>query len=174
MSIMALVKCYECGAEISSIATQCPKCGAPQKKTKKCYECGAEIAENLHVCPECGAPQPKGDIVSPQLMPTTVYREPASYPQVNTPDQQVNTESLSPMPEHPKDWLAWSIVSLVSGSLILGVWAIVKSTQVNRLYDSGRYVEAESASQMAFTLNLINIILLILILVIGLVVIALG
>ena len=32
---MALVKCYEFGAEISSLATHCPKCGAPQKKSKK-------------------------------------------------------------------------------------------------------------------------------------------
>ena len=171
---MALVKCYECGAEISSIATHCPKCGAPQKKTKKCYECGAEIAENLQICPECGAPQPKVEVVNPQPTQTTVYREPASYPQVNTPSQQVNATSQTLMPVHPKDWLAWSILSIISGSLILGIWAIVKSTQVNRLYDSGRYMESESASQMAFTLNLINTILIVLIVVICLVVIALG
>lgn len=25
---MALIKCYNCGADVSSLATQCPKCGA--------------------------------------------------------------------------------------------------------------------------------------------------
>jgi hypothetical protein len=29
---MAMVKCKECGTEISSSATNCPKCGAPRKK----------------------------------------------------------------------------------------------------------------------------------------------
>ena len=32
---MALIKCYECGAEISDAATSCPQCGAPQSKPKK-------------------------------------------------------------------------------------------------------------------------------------------
>ena len=29
---MALIKCYECGAEISDAATSCPRCGAPQPR----------------------------------------------------------------------------------------------------------------------------------------------
>lgn len=32
---MALIKCYECGAEISDAAQSCPRCGAPQPKPKK-------------------------------------------------------------------------------------------------------------------------------------------
>jgi hypothetical protein len=30
---MALISCYECGQQISSEATSCPQCGAPQKST---------------------------------------------------------------------------------------------------------------------------------------------
>jgi hypothetical protein len=30
---MALIRCYECGKEISSLATACPSCGAPQRST---------------------------------------------------------------------------------------------------------------------------------------------
>jgi len=30
---MALIKCYECGAQISKTAKSCPHCGAPKKKT---------------------------------------------------------------------------------------------------------------------------------------------
>ena len=29
---MALIKCYECGAEISDAAKSCPHCGAPQPR----------------------------------------------------------------------------------------------------------------------------------------------
>jgi len=32
---MALIKCTECGAEISSNATSCPKCGKPAKRKTK-------------------------------------------------------------------------------------------------------------------------------------------
>ena len=34
---MALIKCYECGKEISEDAPFCPQCGAPPKETKKKY-----------------------------------------------------------------------------------------------------------------------------------------
>src|SRR5207247_9425983 len=30
---MALIRCYECGKEISSLATACPSCGAPPRPT---------------------------------------------------------------------------------------------------------------------------------------------
>ncbi len=30
---MALIKCPECGTEVSENATSCPKCGNPLKKT---------------------------------------------------------------------------------------------------------------------------------------------
>ncbi len=30
---MALIKCYECGVQISKTAQSCPQCGAPKKKT---------------------------------------------------------------------------------------------------------------------------------------------
>ena len=32
---MALIKCLECGAEISDRALECPKCGCPIDITKK-------------------------------------------------------------------------------------------------------------------------------------------
>ena len=40
---MALVKCKECGKEISDKAESCPHCGAPQKKKSTQYGCGTLI-----------------------------------------------------------------------------------------------------------------------------------
>ena len=31
---MSLIKCYECGAKISSDAVKCPSCGATNRKVK--------------------------------------------------------------------------------------------------------------------------------------------
>lgn len=36
---MALIKCPECGSEVSKEATVCPKCGHPMKKPKKKHGC---------------------------------------------------------------------------------------------------------------------------------------
>lgn len=43
---MALIKCYECSAEISDKAKFCPKCGAPARLHKwRCPKCGNMISE---------------------------------------------------------------------------------------------------------------------------------
>lgn len=50
---MALIKCTECGKEISDKATTCPNCGAPVGK-KYCSHCGSQIDLDCVVCPKCG------------------------------------------------------------------------------------------------------------------------
>lgn len=54
---MALITCPECGAQVSSVAASCIKCGCPLTKTKLCFECKANIADNASICPNCGRPQ---------------------------------------------------------------------------------------------------------------------
>ena len=52
---MALIKCSECGAEMSDKAKTCPKCKAPNEELKiECPECGEKIKAESKVCPECG------------------------------------------------------------------------------------------------------------------------
>ena len=52
---MALIKCKECGNEISSSANVCPHCGIKVSITK-CPECGAKVSDDLKNCKECGYP----------------------------------------------------------------------------------------------------------------------
>ena len=53
---MALIKCYECSAEISDKAKCCPKCGAPVIVHKwRCSKCGNMISEEP--CPFCSNEQ---------------------------------------------------------------------------------------------------------------------
>ena len=44
---MALIKCKECGNEISSSANVCPHCGIKVSITK-CPECGAKVSDDLN------------------------------------------------------------------------------------------------------------------------------
>lgn len=55
---MALIKCSECGKEISDKALECPHCGCPQEKMDTyCIECGKKIKNDDKVCPNCGCPK---------------------------------------------------------------------------------------------------------------------
>lgn len=54
-----LIKCPECGTEVSDRAFECPKCGARMKEEMpkvKCKECGEELAADEVVCHKCGCP----------------------------------------------------------------------------------------------------------------------
>ena len=55
---MALIKCLNCGSEISDKAVECPKCKTVLKKQVKkvCIECGNELEEETTICPKCGCP----------------------------------------------------------------------------------------------------------------------
>ncbi len=52
---MALIKCSECGQEISSSAKTCPHCGI-KISLQTCPECGAKLKGDEINCPECGYP----------------------------------------------------------------------------------------------------------------------
>lgn len=56
---MALIKCKECGNDVSSSAKTCPHCGIeinniPEKSF--CPECGNKVNNSDDFCPECGFP----------------------------------------------------------------------------------------------------------------------
>ena len=52
---MALIKCEECGKEISDTAAECIHCGCPIEKKKICQECGKEVNLSDKICKNCGA-----------------------------------------------------------------------------------------------------------------------
>lgn len=55
---MAMMKCPNCGEQVSDKAKKCVHCGAvliPEEK-RYCQECGAELEAEADVCPKCGCP----------------------------------------------------------------------------------------------------------------------
>ena len=58
---MALIKCKECGNEISSSAKACPNCGY-KNDNSTCPECGAKVKSTDEKCESCGFPLQKKKI----------------------------------------------------------------------------------------------------------------
>lgn len=51
---MTLIKCEECGEQISDKSKKCIHCGNPIEKKIICCECNKEVNSNTKVCPNCG------------------------------------------------------------------------------------------------------------------------
>lgn len=70
---MTLIKCSECGKEVSDKATTCPGCGNPLTAANgtsdssviyACEECKSQFNEPFTVCPKCGCPARSEDSIS--------------------------------------------------------------------------------------------------------------
>lgn len=63
--IMAMIKCMECGKDISDKAKKCPYCGktfieeVPVVSIINCSECGTVLSETDVLCRNCGCPVEK-------------------------------------------------------------------------------------------------------------------
>lgn len=79
---MALIKCPNCGQDISDKAEKCPHCGSVLIKKEavikeiRCEECGTVLSETDEVCPNCGCPVTKEQptIEAPQKVEVTNVR----------------------------------------------------------------------------------------------------
>lgn len=53
---MSMIKCPECGKQVSSKAPTCPSCGVPiLNNIKRCPACNALALMDAEQCPQCGA-----------------------------------------------------------------------------------------------------------------------
>lgn len=54
---MAIIKCPECGHQVSDHAATCPSCGIGiAGNVKRCPDCGAVVFKDRAVCPDCHCP----------------------------------------------------------------------------------------------------------------------
>ena len=56
---MALIKCPECGNNVSEYAAHCPHCGfniAEELKEYVCPDCGQIVKGKKNPCPNCDCP----------------------------------------------------------------------------------------------------------------------
>ena len=61
--------------------------------------------------------------------------------------------------QRPNDLLVWSILSTIFCCLVTGIVAIVYSSKVNSLWDSGEHAEAIEAARKAKIWNIVGLVI---------------
>ena len=107
---MAIIKCPECGHQVSDMAPTCPGCGVEiAGKVVKCPDCGEIYFRNQMVCPTCHRPT---------TSTTTQRHVPVRHTEPITPVAKPKTE-----PEPEKKSYTKLIVGLVAALALCGVVA---------------------------------------------------
>ena len=103
---MAIIKCPECGRQISDKAPACPNCGVPiAGKIVRCPQCGEIYFKDQEMCPNCHHLTPRGEtLVQGQVGNISFDNNRDSQPQSGsssqTSEKQLN-ETRKPQPPTP-------------------------------------------------------------------------
>ncbi len=144
---MAIIKCPECGHQISDKAPTCPSCGVEiAGKVTRCPKCGEVYLTNEDWCPHChyhtASPQPAAPIAPVANIPA--QETPTKQEKTNTTTDKVpvSTKKSTPPPPPPKKKASkvGIIVSFVIALIICGVcFYMYKNAQDKKELDEWNY-----------------------------------
>ena len=112
---------------------------------------------------QCAPEMPpyQGQQQNPYQQPTSGQQPPyCQQPQFNQPPYgQQGWQQQQPVDVPPKSWLAESIILTLCCCIPIGIYCIVKSSQVNSLWYQGQYEEARKASDTSKKWLIIGLII---------------
>ncbi len=128
---MAIIKCPECGHQVSDKAPTCPSCGVEiAGNINHCPQCGAVYLKDQDVCPYCHHPSQRPVQVQQHVAPPPV-------PQQQRPPMQKAAETEAPK-KKGFNWTALLIAFLMAAT-ICGVcfyfYHTAKDTKETEAYD---------------------------------------
>ncbi len=113
---MAIIKCPECGRQVSDQATTCPSCGIEiSGKITKCPDCGEVYFKSEGQCPSCHRPYVAN------AAPQQSVQAPTPQPTATPPTGSDNTNGKTPDGEKPKKNHTVLIISFVIAVIICSV-----------------------------------------------------
>lgn len=146
---MAIIKCPECGHQISDKAPTCPSCGVEiAGKITKCSNCGEIYFNYQKLCPNCYAPNENLASVGHTEEPATppVKKSPvtppiATEPQRPVTEQQTKKKTTLPPPVPRKSNRSIIIFSFIFAAIVCGI--------MYYFYDSANKNKEEEAYEYA-------------------------
>lgn len=156
---MALIKCLNCGKEVSDKAEKCPKCGArvvalnpvveieeennTEKVTQKklCEECGAELEAGETECHECGCP------VGEENDSGEALKE-------NISEDLSGTKKLAEKPKNK--FIRWGIIGVLGIFIVFLIVAGVKDYQKQKEEEQARIVEEQKKQEALEEQNMLK------------------
>ncbi len=127
---MAIIKCPECGHQVSDKAPVCPNCGVEiADKVTKCPDCGEVYFSADAMCPHCYRPTTKKTESAP-----VVEQTPPSSPIPPQPKEKpkFSSDPIQVPKKKKNNWVAY-LVSFVIALLICGVcFYMYKNAQDNK------------------------------------------
>ncbi len=138
-----IIKCPECGHQVSDRARVCPSCGIDiAGKITRCPDCGEYIFKDEHECPNCHCPINVSAVPEVQAPVVPVPPVPANPENPVDPESPANPSPADPQPKKKSHKGFWSAVVLafVLALIIvfLGIYYVQKTQMQNeqRAYEN--------------------------------------
>ena len=152
---MSLIKCPECGHEVSTKAPRCPHCGVPiAGNLKRCPNCDTIMLKDVECCPNCDtpflvtneAPEPTPAPAPAEPTPTLTPPAPAAPTEEVTAPTTDTTEPASNQPTAPTPspaaapakkkkslggWALFALIVVLAALAVLIVWQIRSSREAS-------------------------------------------
>lgn len=148
---MAIIKCPECGHQVSDKAATCPSCGVGiQGKITKCPECGEIVLNDQILCPNCHSP-----LISTNNNDTE-KSEPSQSHKVATvePNSDTNGEG-NKNEKKKKSYTPWVVSFVIALAVVFVGLYFYKTTQMRNELEA--YENAMMSNEPAVLQNYLDI-----------------
>ena len=145
---MAIIKCPECGHQVSDKAATCPSCGVGiAGKVTPCPECGAIVFNDQAECPVCHRPIEQKNVAAQPSK--TVLESPAAVRTVDNAASAVKSKESKKKPLTP-----WIIAFVIALAIVFVGLYYYKTTQVKNEQEA--YENAMMSSEPAVLQNYLD------------------
>ena len=148
---MAIIKCPECGHQVSDKAATCPSCGVGiQGKITKCPECGEIVLNDQILCPNCHCP-----LISTNNNDTE-KPEPSQSHKVATEEPNSDTNGEGNKNEKKKkSYTPWVVSFVIALAVVFVGLYFYKTTQMRNELEA--YENAMMSNEPAVLQNYLDI-----------------
>lgn len=131
---MAIIRCPECGHQISDRAPVCPSCGVEiAGKITKCAQCGMVFFKDEHHCPNCNNANPSSKIVTNSTSSSTAAPPtPQQNPQIEANGNNGNGS------KNGKSRKLWIVAFLIALFVCCGVYYLYYSAKNEKMEEAYR------------------------------------